>query len=239
MISPKPEAPISQDLDFQPYNSQRPDLTIPEYGRHVQKMVMYAATIADREERNKCVRAIISVMGQLFPQLRDIEDYNHKLWDHLQIMSGFTLDVDSPYPLPSPESLRKKPDPVPYPSGNIRFGHYGRYVERMIDKCSDMEDGEGKEAFKFAIANVMKYNSINWNRSHVTDDVIFNDLKILSKGNLQIEGAAELIKVQPAAIQNKFDDFDSFNAGLRKKNNNNNKNKKKGKNKKFGGKGFH
>jgi hypothetical protein len=236
MISRKPEAPISKDLDFQPYNSNRPDLTIPEYGRHIQKMVQYATTIADREERNKCVRAIISVMGQLFPQLRDIEDYNHKLWDHLQIMSGFTLDVDSPYPAPSKESLAKKPDPVPYPSGNIRFGHYGRYIERMIDKCSDMEDGEPKEAFKISIANVMKYNSINWNRNHVTDDVIFNDLKMLSKGKLQIEGGPELVKVQPTVAKNKFDDYDSFNAGLRKKNNN--KNKKGKMKKKFGGK-FH
>ncbi len=237
MISRKPEAPISKDLDFQPYNSQRPDLTIPEYGRHIQKMVQYASTIADREERNKCVRAIISVMGQLFPQLRDIEDYNHKLWDHLQIMSGFTLDVDSPYPVPSKESLAKKPDRVPYPSGNIRFGHYGRYIERMIDKCSDMEDGEPKEAFKISIANVMKYNSINWNRNHVTDDVIFNDLKLLSKGKLEIEGGPELVKVQPAIAKNKFDDYDSFNAGLRKKNNN--KNKKGKVKKKFGGKGFY
>lgn len=236
MISRKPEAPISKDLDFQPYNSNRPDLTIPEYGRHIQKMVQYATTIADREERNKCVRAIISVMGQLFPQLRDIEDYNHKLWDHLQIMSGFTLDVDSPYPAPSKESLAQKPERVPYPSGNIRFGHYGRYIERMIDKCSDMEDGEPKEAFKISIANVMKYNSINWNRNHVTDDVIFNDLKMLSKGKLQIEGGPELVKVQPAIVKNKFDDYDSFNAGLRKKNNKNKKGKMK---KKFGGKGFH
>jgi Domain of unknown function (DUF4290) len=136
---------INAILDFQPYNSQRPDMIIPEYGRNIQKMVQYAITLEDREERNQCCRAILSVMGQLFPHLRDIEDYNHKLWDHLHIMSNFKLEVDSPYPKPSEAELDKAPEKVPYPEGEVRFLHYGRYVERMITKCAEMEDGEEKE----------------------------------------------------------------------------------------------
>lgn len=199
---------INDQLAFQPYNSQRPDLIIPEYGRNIQKMVEYAMTLEDREERNKCVRAILSVMGQLFPYLRDIEDFNHKLWDHLYIMSNFKLDVDSQYPVPNPEELDSPPARIPYPQGDVRFGHYGRYVERMIDKCAVLEEGEEKQAFAYSIANLMKQNSLNWNRATVTDDVILKDLNLLSKGKIKLEGAIELSAVK--TIQgNKFQDYDS------------------------------
>jgi hypothetical protein len=109
---------LNKELDFQPYNSNRPNLVIPEYGRNIQRMVDHAITIEDKEERNKCVRAILSVMGQLVPYLRDIEDYNHKLWDHLHIISNFQLDVDSPYPKPDPENLVSKPER--YEGGALR-----------------------------------------------------------------------------------------------------------------------
>ncbi len=201
---------INSSLDFQPYNSQRPDLIIPEYGRNIQKMVEYAMTIEDREERNKCCRAILSVMGQLFPYLRDIEDFNHKLWDHLYIMSNFKLDVDSPYPVPNPEELDAPPGRMNYPKGDVRFGHYGRYVERMIDKCCAMEEGEERQAFTISIANLMKQNALNWNRSSVTDDVILKDLTTLSNGKIRLEGSIELSAVK--TIQgNKFQDYESDN----------------------------
>lgn len=206
---------INNHLAFQPYNSQRPDLIIPEYGRNIQKMVEYAMTIQDREERNKCVRAILSVMGQLFPYLRDIEDFNHKLWDHLYIMSNFKLDVDSPYPIPNPEELDSPPSRIPYPNGDVKFLHYGRYVERMIDKCSAMEDGEEKRAFALSIATVMKQNALNWNRSTVTDDVILKDLVNLSKGKVTLEGVTELSAVKTLAV-NKFQD--DYSDGFRKNN---------------------
>jgi hypothetical protein len=198
---------INDQLDFQPYNSNRPDLVIPEYGRNIQKMVEYAISIEDREERNKCARAILSVMGQLVPHLRDIEDYNHKLWDHLHIISNFQLDVDSPYPKPDPLHLVSKPQQVPYPHNDIRVVHYGHYVERFIEKCSALEDGEEKKAFSLSIANLMKYNAHNWNRNTVHDDVILKDLVNLSKGKIRLEEGSGLIEVKGQG--QKFKEFDS------------------------------
>lgn len=219
---------INSSLDFTPYNSQRPQLIIPEYGRNIQKMVQYAVTLADREERNQCCRAILSVMGQLFPHLRDIEDYNHKLWDHLHIMSNFQLDVDSPYPKPNAADLDKAPEKVPYPEGEVKFLHYGRYVERLIVKCSEMEEGEEKNAFAIAIANVMKQNALNWNRNTVTDDVILKDLTNLSKGKIRLEGAIELHAVKTLPNNNfKNFDSDSMMGGGKKKMKNKMKKKKK------------
>lgn len=217
---------ISETLDFQPYNSTRPDLPIPEYGRNIQKMVEYAATIENREERNMCCRAIISVMGQLFPYLRDTEDYNHKLWDHLQIMSNYKLDVDSPYPKPNPEEIEKRPDPMDYPQGEVKIGHYGRSVQKFIDKCAKMDDGEDKNAFALAIATVMKQNALNWNRNTVTDDVILKDLALLSKGTVKVEGATELHAVKTIVV-NKFQDFDTGFTGKKKNKNKKIKNKRK------------
>jgi len=223
---------INSYLDFQPYNSNRTHLVIPEYGRNIQGMVEYALTLEDREERNKCARAILSVMGQLFPYLRDIEDFNHKLWDHLHIMSKFRLDVDSPYPRPDAEHLESKPEPLPYPHNEIRFGHYGYYVQSMIEKCSEMEEGDEKRAFSLAIANVMKYNAINWNRNIVHDDVILKDLNMLSKGKIQLGDVTQLQDVKPLA-NGGFKEYETERFGKNKNkhrqggfNKNNNKKKK-------------
>lgn len=207
---------INDTLKFQPYNSQRPHLTIPEYGRNIQKMVEYALTLSDREQRNKCVRAILSVMGQLFPHLRDIEDFNHKLWDHLHIMSNFKLDVDSPYPVPKVEDLVSPPQRIAYPQSEIKIGHYGKSVEKFIDKCIALEDGPERQAFALSIANLMKYNALNWNRATVTDDVIMKDLTLLSKGKIRLDGVTELNRV--VVPVNKFKDFASDTAFGGKKN---------------------
>lgn len=175
------------------YNSQRPDLTIPEYGRNIQKMIEFCVSVADREERNKVAKAIISVMGQLFPYLRDIDDYKHKLWDHLHIMSDFKLDVDSPYPVPEPESLLEKPDQLAYPSGNIRYGHYGKTLQEFIDKAKDYPEGEEKDTLTHIIANLMKRHYLTWNRDTVEDDLITQQLVQLSDGKLQLKEGLELI----------------------------------------------
>lgn len=199
-------------------NSQRPDLIIPEYGRNIQRMVEYAMTLEDREERNQCCRAILSVMGQLFPYLRDIDDFNHKLWDHLYIMSNFKLDVDSPYPRPEAEELDAPPQRIPYPQGDVKFGHYGRYVESMVDKCAAMEDGPEKQAFTLAIANLMKQNALNWNRNTVTDDVVLKDLRYLSQGKLSLDDNTQLHAVK--TIQGpKYQDFldESYRKNIKKK----------------------
>ncbi|HET7818927.1 MAG TPA: DUF4290 domain-containing protein [Bacteroidia bacterium] len=168
------------------YNTELPQVMIPEYGRNIQKLIEYACAIKDKEERNKIANGIISIMGRLNPMLRDLTDFRHKLWDHLFIISNFKLDVDSPYAKPSKESLTTKPEKVKYPSGKIRFKHYGKGIERLIEKASEMKAGEEKTAFTEAIANLMKKSYLVWNRNTVDDNVIFQELELLSGGKLKV-----------------------------------------------------
>ncbi len=174
------------------YNSQRPDLIIPEYGRNIQNMVDHIKTIEDREERNKASLAIIKIMGQLFPYLRDMEDFKHKLWDHLHIMSNFELDVDSPYPPPSPDKLKQRPKPMPYPQGDIRYGHYGKTIERMIEVVAAESDQEKRSDQILSLANLMKKTYLTWNRDTVKDEVIARQLEELSGGKLKLEDPNKL-----------------------------------------------
>ena len=169
------------------YNTRRPQMIIPEYGRNIQKMVEHAITVEPREERNKVAQSIINVMGQLNPHLRDIVDFKHKLWDHLFIISDFKLDVDSPYPIPDKETIFKKPEPLAYPQNKIKFKHYGKSVENFIAEAIKMKDSEEKTELIRAIANLMKKSYLTWNRESVDDDLIFSDLKLLSKGQLQVD----------------------------------------------------
>lgn len=168
------------------YNSQRSKMNISEYGRNIQKMIEMIMSEEDREKRNHQAKAIIQVMGQLNPHLRDVNDFKHKLWDHLFIMSNFELDVDSPYPIPSAETLQKKPERLNYPANHISFRHYGRYIERMIEKAKDFEEGEEKNALVKMIANHLKKSYLNWNRDSVTDEEIASHLHILSQGKLNL-----------------------------------------------------
>jgi len=169
------------------YNTQRPQLKIPEYGRNVHQMVEYCMTIADREERNKVASAIISVMGQLAPHLRDVEDFKHKLWTHLFVISDFKLDVDSPYPKPNPEEFNEKPERVNYPRKNVNYGHYGKIIENMVKKASEFEEGEEKQALIMALANLMKRSYLTWNRDTVADEVILKQMAELSEGKIKLE----------------------------------------------------
>ncbi len=166
------------------YNTTRKPLLLPEYGRHIHKMVEYAMTIEDREERTRCAHAIIGVMGNLFPHLRDVNDFKHKLWDHLAIMSDFKLDIDFPYKLPEANSFSTKPEKVPYNDNVMRFRHYGRLVEQMIAEASKMEEGELKDHLIALIANNMRKSLVNWNRDHATDERLRNDIHTLSGGRL-------------------------------------------------------
>jgi len=168
------------------YNTQQPHLIIPEYGRNIQKLIEYACAIKNKEERNNVANAIIAIMGRLNPMLRDITDFRHKLWDHLFIISNFKLDVDSPYPIPSKEILTTKPERVKYPAAKMKFKHYGKAVERLIEKASAMKSGEEKTAFIEAIANLMKKSYLVWNRDTVSDSVILQELEDLSKGKLKV-----------------------------------------------------
>lgn len=168
------------------YNSGRPKMIIPEYGRHIQKMVDYATSLEDREERNRCAQAIITVMGQLNPHLRDVSDFKHKLWDHLFIMSNFNLDVDSPYDKPSPEVLREKPEILKYPDTRYKYRHYGKIVQSMIQKAVEHEEGKDKEDFIKVLLNLMKRTYLMWNNNSVSDDQIIADLKDMSNNKLTV-----------------------------------------------------
>lgn len=175
------------------YNTRRPQMVIPEYGRNIQKMIAHAVELEDKEERNKMANAIISVMGQLNPHLRDIADFKHKLWDHLFIISDFKIDVDSPYPLPDKETIFKKPERLSYPQNNIHFKHYGKSIENLIEQTVLFEEGEEKIALIKIIANLMKKTYLTFNRDSVNDELIIADLKLLSKNKLQLEDDFQFI----------------------------------------------
>jgi len=168
------------------YNSQRTKLIIPEYGRHLQKLIDEAVDVKDREERNKLARYIISVMGTLQPHLRDVPDFQHKLWDQLFIMSDFRLDVDSPYPTPSRELLNLKPDRLSYPQNFPKYRFYGNNITYMIDVANKWEEGEMKTTLIRVIANHMKKSYLSWNKDSVKDEVIFEHLYELSKGKINL-----------------------------------------------------
>lgn len=174
------------------YPTQKGRLIMPEYGRNIQQMVAHALTIEDRAERTRCVNAIIHTMGNLFPYLRDINDFKHKLWDHLAIMSDFQLDIDFPYGEPEKAALQTKPNPIPYHNAHITHMHYGRVVQEMIAKATAMEDGEEKQAFILAIANQMKKNFLMWNKDIVDDSKIWADLDEMSAGRLRPIGEMRL-----------------------------------------------
>jgi hypothetical protein len=171
-------------------------MALPEYGRNVQKMVDHIKTIQDRDERNRAAKTIISIMGNLNPHLRDVGDFKHKLWDHLALIANFELDIDSPYPIPEPEKFIEKPKTVPYQQGSIRFLHYGRIIELMIDAASEMEDGEEKEYLTNLIVNQMKKAYITWNRSQVADEVIIENLRYLSGGRLKMTEGVRILEVK-------------------------------------------
>lgn len=168
------------------YNSVRPKLIIPEYGRHIQKMIDHAANLEDRNERNRCAQSIITVMGQLNPHLRDVADFKHKLWDHLFIMSNFQLDVDSPYTKPSIEILQEKPEKVDYPKANVKYRHYGKIIQDLVKKAVDHEEGKEKEHFITILLNLMKRTYLTWNNNSVSDEIIVNDLNAMSQNKLAI-----------------------------------------------------
>jgi hypothetical protein len=171
------------------YNTQRKKMELPEYGRSVQNMVDHALTIEDREERQRCANTIVNIMGGMFPHLRDVPDFKHKLWDHLAIMSDFKLDIDYPFEIVKREELEMKPGKIAYPDKAIRYRHYGRFLESMIKKLSEMEEGEEKQALLQLLAVQMKKNLNNWNKEGIEDQKIVDDLREYSNGaiNLKVE----------------------------------------------------
>ena len=207
------------------YNSTRPKLILAEYGRNVQNMVDYICALPTKEERNRHAQVVIDMMGFLNPHLRDVADFKHKLWDHLHIISDFKIDVDSPYPTPDRDAIHPKPELLDYPQHRIRYKHYGHTIEKMIERARKMGDSEKKTSMTHAIANFMKMAYATWNKDTVEDDLIIDDLRELSNGELQIGPDVSLTKL----------DFKTPPPGNRTKgggaqqphnNNNNGKNKK-------------
>jgi hypothetical protein len=169
------------------YNTSRTPLIIPEYGRNIQNMVLHAISIADREERNKAAKTIVEVMAQLNPQPKDKVDLQQKFWDHLFIISDFKLDVDSPYPMPDSDLKSFKPEKPSYGNTDkVKYKYYGRNLPALINKAVEMEDGDNKQAFVQALANIMKKSYVTWNRTSVDDHTIFEHLKVLSDNKLQL-----------------------------------------------------
>ncbi len=177
------------------YNTKRKKLPLPEYGRNIQDMVDHLFTIDDREKRNQSAQTIIDVMGNLYPYLRDVPEYKHKLWDHLAIMSEFKLDIDYPYELPSPDILTEKPKRVPYNQNDIKVRHYGLIIQKMIEVAISME-GDEQNILIEQIANQMKKLYLAWNKDSVDDEKIFADLKELSDNRLQIPEGIQLADVR-------------------------------------------
>ena len=171
------------------YNTHQRKLPLPEYGRSVQNMVDHALTIEDRAERQRCANTIVNIMGGMFPQLRDMEAYRHKLWDHLAIMSDFKLDIDYPVEVVKKESLEVKPEQIPYSPNKINYRHYGRLIQDLIKIAVAYPEGEEKDVLVRYIANHMKKDYINWNKDGVEDQKILDDLCELSGGKIKLSAA--------------------------------------------------
>jgi hypothetical protein len=219
---------MNQDIRSIDYNTSREPMRIAEYGRTIQKMVAHAKTIADREERNKAARAIIKVMTQLNPNLKQTEDVNHKLWDHMFMIADFDFDVDSPYPAPNPESFKEKPERIAYPDSEVRERHYGRIILKMVGQLTEEQDVEKRQLYAIAAANAMKSAYLKWNRDTVDDYTIIADLKRLSKGVVALPSDTVLGKAQDLV------DHSQQSAGAKAGRNKRNKRSKKRRNPRVG-----
>ena len=174
------------------YNTEKEQIVISEYGRCVQEMIKKLPEIEDREQRTEAAKYIISVMVQMNPSIKQSSDYEHKLWDHLYMISGYNLDVDSPYAPPIPVEQQSKPQHIGYQNNDIKYGHYGQYLIKMIEAASKEENDEIREALAYSLAGQMKRNYLEWNKSVVNDQVIIDDLKNISGGRLVINDETKL-----------------------------------------------
>ena len=207
------------------YNTERTKLIIPEYGRHIHQMIDQAVALKDKEERNKMAKAIIGVMGNLNPHLRDVPDFQHKLWAQLFIMSNFELDVDSPFEKPSKEIyVNSKPNKLEYPQSYPKYRFYGNNIMKMIDIAIGWEEGELKDKLIANIANHMKKCFLNWNKDSVDDKVIFDHLADLSNGSLKVPDSKLPLTDSSEFLKNKIKTNNNY-----KTNKTNNKNRKKSK----------
>ena len=207
------------------YNTEREKIVISEYGRNIQVMIRHLMDIEDRKQRTEAAYFIVNVMAQMNPQVKESNDYMHKLWDHLHIIADYKLDVDGPYPVPTPEMQKKKPEHVGYQKNNIRYGHYGQYIYDVVKKVKEMEEGPKKQAILINIANQMKRDYLNWNRDTVNDLLILDDLYKISGEEITLPMETKLIPTNE--ILNKPQNQQQ---NQKKKQNNNNKKNNNNKN---------
>lgn len=169
------------------YNTQREQLILPEYGREVQKMVDYAISLPDREERQRCAESIIVIMDRMFPQNRENPDYKQKLWDHLAIMSNFQLDIDWPYDISGAAKIATKPEPLEYPMAQIPVRHYGNMLFEVFEQLKTMPAGEERDELVRQTANQMKRNLYQWSHGSADDEKIASDLARFTDGHIQLD----------------------------------------------------
>jgi Domain of unknown function (DUF4290) len=167
------------------YNTTRNYLIMREYGRHIQKMIEYLVTIEDPEIRQRNAQSVIELMGFLNPHLKNVEDFRHKLWDHLFLISDFKLEVKSPYPIPTRETLKAKPEPLQYPKRYPRYSHLGKNLELVINKALQEENQEKRNGFANSIAYYMKLAYNNWHKETVHDDAIQSEMNNITGGQLE------------------------------------------------------
>ena len=225
------------------YNTTRKKLILAEYGRNVQNMVQYICVLPTKNERNRYAQVVIDLMGFLNPHLRDVADFKHKLWDHLHIISDFKIDVDSPYPKPSEDAIRFKPAPLAYPQQRIKYKHYGRMIELMMEKAKSVEDPERKQQMVKVIANTMKIAYVAWNKDTVADETIIKDLREMSNGELQLQENVNLNRVDvrqvtPVNRQQRTNQNNNNNNKNRQNNNRNNATNNRQRNNNGGGKRY-
>ena len=215
-------------IDNLEYNTEREHLIIPEYGRHMQKMINHAKTLETKEERSKVAKGIIAVMGNMQPHLRDVPDFQHKLWDQLFIMSNFELDADSPYEIPTKEIYEERPEVLEYPQNFPKYRFYGNNIKTMIDVANTWEEGELKEALTFTIANHMKKCFLNWNKDTVEDAVIFDHLFELSGGKINLKESDENLSDASNLLRSKgkYSNNNTSKKSHHKKNSNNRQRKR-------------
>jgi hypothetical protein len=190
------------------YNTENERLVLPDYGRNIQNMVNYCKTVEDRGERNRCANTIINIMGNMFPHLRDVNDFKHILWDHLAIMSNFELDVDYPYETVKKENLYMRPPRLAYSNSNISYRHYGKMLEQMILKANKLEEGNEKDMLVGLLANHMKKSFMMWNKDTVDDRKILKDLYELSDGKIVLnEDSCKLVEKKDIQSHNSSNNF--------------------------------
>ncbi|UAY52338.1 DUF4290 domain-containing protein [Ferruginibacter albus] len=197
------------------YNTTRNHLIMREYGRHIQKMVEFVLSIEDAEKRQRNAQALIELMGFLNPHLKNVEDFRHKLWDHLFLISEFKLDVESPYPIPTKETLKAKPERLRYPKRYPRYNHLGKNIEVVIDKALDEENPEKRQGFANAIAYYMKLTYSNWHKELVHDDNIQSELHTITEGQLEFNNRPF---VKHRTDNRSSEDYRSNNGGGYRKN---------------------